>query len=126
MLGFKLGHQIIKGQVTLFGNPPFEPIANGAKLAMTSAIPLRLGIKGSGLPLQFDHVIHKFDRNPEMRGGRTVAVPFFDKINNALPEFYRMWLTQFRPPYLPQAQGITAPALGEPRIWKIATRSKDT
>ncbi len=106
--------QVIQRQVVLLGHPGLEPAPNRTKLAMTAAIALQPGSKRSSLPLQLDHVIDELDRYTELCSSRTVAVTFFDEIDNALAEFNRMCLARVGPP-------ISASCTGNHNSGKLKT-----
>ena len=65
---------------------------------MPAAIALRLGVQRAGRPLQKHHVVHEFDRNPELRRRRTVRVAFLDEINDPLTKLHRKWFAHHKPP----------------------------
>lgn len=63
-------------------NRRHPPVSCSVAVAATT---LRLRSKHAGLALQLDHVVHEFDRNPEVRGGCPMRVPLFNKIHNTRP-----------------------------------------
>jgi hypothetical protein len=56
------------------------------------------GGKRSGLALQDHHIVDKSRRNPEMLRRGTVRMPLFNKCNNTLTQFYRMWFAHRHSP----------------------------
>lgn len=91
LLTAQLDHQFIQRQVALRRDPTPDPIRHARELAMPAAIALRLWFQRPGRPLQKHHIVHEFNRNPELRRRRTVRVAFLDKINNPLTKLHRKW-----------------------------------
>ena len=86
-------HQLVKGQVALFRDPAFNPTRYARQLAVPAAVALGLGRKRPSPALQQHHVVHKFDRNPELRRRSPMRVTFLNEINNPLTKLHRKWLT---------------------------------
>ena len=80
---------LVERQTGMRPQQPHDPRVMTAQLA-PPRIALPLGVKRSGLPLQLDHVVDEFRRNPEMPRRRAVAVAFIDKGNHARPQLNRM------------------------------------
>ena len=91
LLVTQLDNQLIQRQVALFPDPALDPTRHAREFAMPAAIALRLGLQRAGRPLQKHHVVHEFDRNPELRRRRTVRMTFFNEINDPLPKSHRKW-----------------------------------
>ena len=94
----QLGHQFIKGQVTLFRDPALDPTHHAGQLAMPAPVALRLGFKRTCLALQQDHVVDELDRNAESSRRSPMRVTLFNKINDASPKFNRKWFTHHQSP----------------------------
>ena len=84
-------HQFIKGQVTLFRDPMRYPTRHSRKLAMPAAVALALGFQPARRAPQKHHIVHKLDRNPELRRCCPVAVTLSHEINDPLPKLQRKW-----------------------------------
>ena len=88
----QLDDQLIKCQLALLLDPAFHPTRHARQLAVPAPVALRLGLKRPGRPLQKHHVIHKFDRNPELHRCGPVRMTFLNEINNPLTKLHRKWL----------------------------------
>jgi hypothetical protein len=83
-------HQIVQSEISLTGQTSASPVVKRPEFA-PAAIALRLRGQRSSYAFQKDHIVDEFERNPEVRGDRTMRVPLLDKCNNALPQRKWMW-----------------------------------
>lgn len=93
LLVTQLDNQFIQRQVALFPDPALDSTRHAPEFAMPAAIALRLGLQRASRPLQKHHVVHEFDRNPELRRRRTVRVSFLNEINDPLTKRHRKWFS---------------------------------
>ena len=89
----KFDHQLIKRQVAFLLDPLLDPTRHARQLAMPAPTALGLGLKRSGCALQEHHVVHKLDRNTELRRRSPMRVTFLNEINNTLTKLHRKWST---------------------------------
>lgn len=72
---------------------------------MPAAISLGVQRDGTGLALEFDQIVDKFRRHPEMSGDLAMAVPFINEREHPLTQLNWMRFAQLRPPISTSRKG---------------------
>lgn len=84
--------QLVQRDLSLFGDMARDPVGHTRQFAMPAAIALTASRQTACLAPQFDQIIHEPSRNPEAPCRFAVTVPFIDKRNHPLMQFYWMRL----------------------------------
>ena len=98
MLVLRLDHPFIRGQAVLFLDPASDTVSHAGGLALPTTTGLLLGLQRSCSARQKNHVIHKPDRNPELRYRNLVRVALFNKINDPMTKLPTKWACASRTP----------------------------
>lgn len=69
-----------------------DPAGYTRQFAKSATIALWSRCKRSGFAPQFDQIVHKSQRHSDVLHCFAVPVPLIDKRDDALTQFYRMWL----------------------------------
>lgn len=85
----KFDQPVIKCQVAFLLDPLLDPTRHARQLAMPAPTALGLGLKQSGCALQEYNVVHKPDRNTELRRSSPMRVTFLNELNDVLTLFHR-------------------------------------